>query len=158
MPSISVRRAVRSDVAAVQAVGLLTWPPTYLPFTSPDYALRGLAAWWSADAVLATITRDTTYVAEIDGQVVGTATLGTLGSDRVIWKLYVVPERQGTGVGHALVGAMLGEVGAEPVFVEFVDGNARAQRFYEQHGFGPDRLEHEDGEPATVWFVRRGQG
>ena len=29
----------------VQAVGLLTWPPTNLPFTSPHDMLRELAAW-----------------------------------------------------------------------------------------------------------------
>ncbi|WP_159573748.1 GNAT family N-acetyltransferase [Curtobacterium sp. 18060] len=162
MTAISVRRAVRSDVAAVQTVGLLTWPPTYLAFTSPDHVLCGLAAWWSADAVLATITRDTTFVAEIGDRVVGTATLGT---EPVIWKLYVVPDQQGTGSGHALIQAMLDTVGPSAighrpsaVFVEFIEGNDWARRFYERHGFGPDRVEHEECEPATVWFRRPEQG
>ena len=158
MPAFWVRRAVPDDVAAVQTIGLMTWPPTYLPFTPPDHVLRGLATWWSADAVLATITRDTTFVAEIGDRVVGTATLGTLGTDPVIWKLYVVPEQQGTGAGHALMQAMLDTVSPSAVFVEFIEGNDRARRFYERHGFGPDRVEHEDGEPATVWFRRPEQG
>lgn len=152
----TVRRAEIGDVAAVQSVGLLTWPPTYLPFTSPDYVLRGLASWWSADAVGATIARDATFVAEVDGEVVGTATVGVLGDDRTIWKLYVVPQHQGSGAGGALMRAMLDDVDAEPVLVEFIDGNDRARRFYERFGFAPHRVEHEEGEPSTVWFRRSG--
>jgi len=155
MTPVVIRPATVADVAAIQSVGLVTWPPTYLPFTSPDYVLRGLAAWWSADAVLATITRDTTFVAELDGQVIGTATLGVLGDDRVIWKLYVVPAHHGTGAGHALMQAMLDTLPPDaPVLVEFIDGNRGAQRFYERHGFVFDHVEPNAQGPDQVWLRR----
>lgn len=151
-----VRRAQLPDVSDIQAVGLLTWPPTYLPLTSPRYVLSGLATWWSQEAVRATVERDVTFVAEDgEGRVVGTATLGVLDEDQVIWKIYAIPAAQGAGVGTALMRAML--EAADPrrdVLIELVQGNERAWRFYERWGFRLDRHAVGSDGTTTLWLRR----
>ncbi len=49
--------------------------------------------------------------------------------------LYVRAEVYGTGIGHRLVSAAIGEAGA---YLWVLDGNARAIAFYERQGFGFD--------------------
>lgn len=45
MSEVVVRRATVDDVEGIQSVGLLTWPVTYLPFTSPGCVLTNLSRW-----------------------------------------------------------------------------------------------------------------
>jgi GNAT superfamily N-acetyltransferase len=68
-------------------------------------------------------------VAEEAGVVVGFAAF----DDRQLHALYVLPERQGRGIGDRLLAA------AGPVEVLWVlDANARGRRFYERRGWRPD--------------------
>lgn len=46
--------------------------------------------------------------------------------------LYVHPDHHGTGLADRLLGAVLDD---DPTYLWLIDGNARAQRFYERHGF-----------------------
>lgn len=85
--TVTVRRADSSDIPAVQAIGLLTWPATYLPFTSPNYVLANLNSWWTESAVRQTIEEDATFVACDGEQVLGTVTIGEFEGDAVIWKI-----------------------------------------------------------------------
>lgn len=153
-----VRRAGAADVPAVQRVGLLTWPTTYLPFTPPEFVLDGLATWWSRESVRAAVDRDVTFVAERDGVVIGMVTLGSDGCDSVIWRIYVVPAAQGDGAGRRLMDAALAAASGRDVLIEYVDGNDRARRFYERCGFVAERREESGAGPATVWMRRRAAG
>jgi hypothetical protein len=42
--TIEVRAANEDDIAAIRAVGELTWPTTYA-FAGDEYVARGLATW-----------------------------------------------------------------------------------------------------------------
>ena len=150
-----VRRAGAADVPAIQRVGLLTWPTTYLTFTSPEFVLDGLPTWRSRESVRAAVDRDITFVAEHDGAIVGMITLGSDGRDLVIWRIYVIPATQGRGVGRGLMDAALAAASGRDVLIEFVDGNERARRFYERCGFVPERREESDVGHAAVWMRRR---
>lgn len=153
---MTVRRATADDVEAIREVALLTWPPTYLPFTSPDHVMAGLARWWSRDAVAASVRDDVTFVAEHDGTVVGTATLGTWGDDHVLWKIYVVPSRQGTGTGSALMRAVLDAAPpGRDLLLDVVHGNDRARAFYERLGFTHERDEPGEHGTTTAWMRLR---
>lgn len=153
MTGVSVRPATNSDVEAIQRVGLLTWPPAYLPISNASYVLANLQAWWTAESVRESIVSYTTLVAEDDGAVVGTTTLGEFEGDSVVWKIYVLPDRQGTGVGQALMDAALKSVSADrDVLIEFVEGNERARAFYEKNGFRHERSEPGEHGTTTIWY------
>jgi GNAT superfamily N-acetyltransferase len=62
--------------------------------------------------------------------------------------LYVRASSYGTGVGHALLEAALGD---SPAYLWVLDGNARAIGFYERHGFAFDGAT----QPDDVGLERR---
>jgi ribosomal protein S18 acetylase RimI-like enzyme len=126
-----VRRATEDDADRVRAVGLATWPSTYA-FAGEDFVEHGLAAWWSREAVARGISDTVTLVAETEEGVVGMGNLDLRRDPAVIWKLYVRPEAQGTGVGSALMDALLGALppDRDTVTIEYMDGNDRAGAFY----------------------------
>jgi GNAT superfamily N-acetyltransferase len=152
-----VRGATELDVEAIVAVGRLTWPATYA-FAGDDYVRSGLEKWWSAAAIRRSLRDTTVLVAESDvGAVVGVGNIDLRGDVPVIWKLYVLPETQGTGAGSALVAGLLERAPGRPVRLEYVDGNVRAARFYAGRGFVEVRREagERPGWPDIVWMERR---
>lgn len=156
--AVEVRSAVADDVAAIQDVGRKTWPATY-SFAGDDYIASGLATWWSTQALLRSLDDTTVLVATNGGQVVGLGNIDLRGAVPTIWKLYVLPQAQGSGVGSALLKALLNRIpaGTGSVQLEYVDGNERAAAFYTAKGF--TELRREPGErpgwPETVWVERQ---
>ncbi|WP_404285971.1 GNAT family N-acetyltransferase [Glutamicibacter arilaitensis] len=158
MEDLSIRVANLDDVQAIRSIGLVTWPATYLSFTSPDFVMENLNTWWSHGSVSASITDDTTFIAFQDGQAVGTLTFGLFEGEPVIWKIYVVPEAHGRGIGTALMDVAFTAIGpAYDVRIEFVKGNSAAQIFYERRGFEFD-FEEDMAEGFTTVWLRRPAG
>lgn len=102
-----------------------------------------------------------TLVVECAGDLVGMGNLDLRPDPAVIWKLYVRPDAQGTGVGGALMDALLEALppDRDTVTIEYMDGNDRAAAFYARKGFvvtgrSPDETE---GFPDQIWatWVRR---
>ena len=158
MLGVTVRPADEGDLDAVVAVGHRTWPPTYEPLAGADYVAMGLAKWWSAEATRPLIDAGRVTVAEVDGEVVGVAAAGPLDGRLVLWKLYVVPERQGAGIGAALLDAVLeGARGRYAMLrLAYLDGNESARRFYSRHGFVEvEREPGSGGLPDSVWMERQ---
>jgi len=157
--TLEIRAASDDDVAAIRAVGELTWPPTYA-FAGDEYVARGIATWWSDEATRRTLATTTTLVAVLDGQVVGVGNLDLRRDPPTIWKLYVVPAAQGTGAGSALIRELVALAGGATVTLEYVDGNDRAAAFYQRHGFREVRRQppEEAGWPETVWMERSPRG
>lgn len=65
----------------------------------------------------------------------------SLGTAWVLYDLFVVPHARGTGVGRALVRAVLdraAEAGVSYVSLDTAHDNTRAQTLYEQEGFVRD--------------------
>lgn len=160
MTDLDVRPATAADAASIERVGRVTWPSTY-GFAGDAYIAHGLATWWSKEAVLRGIETTSTFVAEVDGEVIGMGNLDLRPEKPVIWKLYVLPERQGSGAGRALMTRLLAEAprGSE-VLLEYTDGNARAASFYFRHGFVELRRDAPEsaGWPAQVWMAHKRSG
>lgn len=152
-----VRLARHEDVESIRSVGLRTWPSTYA-FAGEEYIAHGLRTWWSLEALHRSLETTTCLVAEHGGELVGLGNIDLRGETPIIWKLYVVPEAQGSGVGSALMDGLLACVRAGPTSVrlEYLAGNDRAARFYAAKQFnevGRDPSEN-SGWPELVWVQR----
>jgi ribosomal protein S18 acetylase RimI-like enzyme len=91
---------------------------------------------------------------------VGTATVGELDGVPVLWKIYVRPDDQGGGVGSALLEAVLADLPAGRLRLEYVEGNERAAAFYRARGFRELRRDapEEPGRPGQIWMERAADG
>jgi GNAT superfamily N-acetyltransferase len=155
--NVRVRRAVEDDLDAILSVGHRTWPVTYEPIAGADYVAMGLAKWWSAESTLPAIQAGRMTVAEVDGEVVGVASAGPHEGHLVLWKLYVLPEHQGEGIGARLLEAVVEAVrGIYPeIRLGYIDGNDQARDFYTHKGFVEvDREPGSGGLPDTIWMSR----
>jgi ribosomal protein S18 acetylase RimI-like enzyme len=155
---LQVRRATEDDIDAIQRIGQETWPPTYAAF-GPDYVADGLRKRWSREATLNTLRNTTVVVAQgPDGQLVGMGNVDLRPDVPVIWKLYVLPDAHGTGVGAALLHSLIDALpaGTAAVRLEYVDGNVRAERFYRKQGFVEFRRDpgEQSGWPQIVWMEK----
>ena len=156
MTGVEVRPATSADAAAIERVGRETWPNTYR-FAGDDYITHGLETWWSEESVLRGIDATRTFVAETDSKVIGMGNIDLRPERPIIWKLYVLPDCQGSGAGHALMARLLAEAPrGRAVLLEYSDGNDRAARFYRRHGFVELRRDapQSTGWPAQVWMIR----
>ncbi|NBM20547.1 GNAT family N-acetyltransferase, partial [Streptomyces sp. GC420] len=153
-----IREMTEADCEAVAAVRTAGWrtayagllPPAYLASLDPaENASRHRARLAGSDGTVVDL------LAERGGTVVGWACFGpyrpagTPGAggnaastaDAELYALYVDPEHWSTGAGRALMDAVLGRcraAGRPRVLLWVLEGNARARRFYERSGFGPD--------------------
>jgi GNAT superfamily N-acetyltransferase len=99
------------------------------------------------------------YVGESDGAIVGVALAGSsLGErparDLELYMLYVISPFHGTGVGQALLDAVVGQEHAQ---LWVAQDNPRAHAFYRRNGFAPDgakKVDRELNDLAEVRFVR----
>ena len=103
---------------------------------------------WIADRVL---RRQTVWVAEAAGQVVGVA---SLDADDMLTQLYILPGHQGAGIGSALLEtAKAARPGGLRLYA--FQRNTRARAFYERRGFVAvafgDGTDNEEGEPDVLY-------
>lgn len=119
-----LRPATPSDAPAI-AVILRTCFRVSLPFLPELHTPEQDLAYVSGKL----LAQDTVWVAEIDGAVVG-----YIGF-RCDWidHLYVHPDRQGQGIGPALLARALED--GRPKQLWAFQQNTRARRFYEARGF-----------------------
>jgi GNAT superfamily N-acetyltransferase len=153
--SLVIRPADGNDLKAVLDVGRRTWPVTYGPIAGPDYVAMGLAKWWTADAIIPSIRAGRVTVAEVDGTVVGIAVVGPHEKHLVLWKLYVLPEYQGKGIGSALVESVVALATGvhSQIRISYLDGNTMAEAFCRGQGFAEiSRESGGDGIPQSVWM------
>ncbi|MFG1813025.1 GNAT family N-acetyltransferase [Kribbella sp. NPDC049174] len=143
---IAVRRAEVGDVDAVREIGVRTWPVAYGGLISEEFIADGLAQWWSPEAVEWVIRNGITLVAAEGEDLVGMVGLGREDDFWVMWKLYVLPDHQGKGVGKALLDAAIKALpeGTTELLLDVLVTNEKAIGFYRANGFGdavrtPDR-------------------
>jgi ribosomal protein S18 acetylase RimI-like enzyme len=151
---VTIRPGTVEDAAALVELGRAVVPATYGPISEAE-AARTLETWWSTEALAESLARLPHWVAEDPVErLVGVGNLGTRGDRRVMWKLYVHPDQQGSGLGRALLDRVIDENGAEPLWLSYVDGNTRAAGFYAAHGFVEQEREPDPPYPDQVWMRR----
>lgn len=158
-----LRAATPDDAAACARVHHTSWVETYSALLPASHwetdTLEGRVARWQGwlDGG-ATVT-----VADVGGQVVGFAIGGPgrrVGEHapvraRELYSLYVLATWHGTGIGQALLDAVVDP--ADPAQLWVAEGNPRARRFYTRNGFLPDGARFVDerlGGLAEVRHVR----
>jgi GNAT superfamily N-acetyltransferase len=101
-----------------------------------------------------------TFVAEVDGSVVGFASLGAAHEDGEageIYAIYVQPSSWGLGLGQALIeraeGSLRGS-GFASALLWVLEGNERAERFYRAAGWSRDGRKDELFQGAEVVELR----
>jgi ribosomal protein S18 acetylase RimI-like enzyme len=130
-----VRDALPEDAAAIRAVALRAWPAAYAGLFAPGYIEHVLESGYALD-VLERQLADTSAVflvaCEDDGTIIGFLHYG----EGELRRLYVEPDRIGQGIGAALLAELNRRLPAGTAYVALVrEGNDRALRFYDRHGF-----------------------
>jgi [ribosomal protein S18]-alanine N-acetyltransferase len=113
---------------------------------------------WSEDMLrgeLADQPRTRHYVVaeEPDGTIVGYAGLAAAAGQADVQTIGVRPDRQGAGIGAALLTELVEEAGrraSEAVFLEVRADNDRARRLYERFGFDRVGLRRRYYQPSGV--------
>lgn len=152
---VSVRVATLADLDAVIHIGTTTWWATYPPIAGDDYVARGIARWWTPESTRPGVSAGRVRLAEDAGRPVGMAAYSVSGPVIDLWKLYVLPDAQGSGAGSALLASVVEAAGSEQTTIRLAhkDGNAKARAFYERKGFvETGRSPDEIGGPDNVWM------
>ncbi|MFI9488978.1 GNAT family N-acetyltransferase [Promicromonospora sp. NPDC052451] len=157
---MNLRTATLSDAAAVAQVHHTTWVTTYGSILPPEFWVtatleRRVATWerWLGNGAAPVI-------AEVAGEVVGIAMAGESVEqddvlpvrDQQLYLLYVLAAHHGTGVGQALLDAVVPPGTAAQLWV--AEDNPRARRFYERNGFAMEGARVLDTNAADLAEVR----
>jgi ribosomal protein S18 acetylase RimI-like enzyme len=147
---MTVRPATTDDAAAIALVHIRTWQRAYADLLPAGY-LDGLdgtsrAEMWR-QIIDGRIAPTETYVADVDGEIVGFASVGRYRPDEgaeiepdvgEVYAIYVDPSQWSTGVGRALLDVAvehLTDAGFAEIRLWVFEHNPRARRFYERAGF-----------------------
>ncbi|MFC7623749.1 GNAT family N-acetyltransferase [Microlunatus sp. GCM10028923] len=142
---IEIRLAGAGETAALVDCHLACWREAYRDHTSQAYlasVARGRSdriAYWTTKIDNGTAP----WLAVADGEVIGLAHAGPtedadLSPGLELFMIYVRAAHWGTGVGHRLLEATIGD---RPASLWVLAGNERAVTFYLRHGFRPDGAE-----------------
>nr|BFF17925.1 GNAT family N-acetyltransferase [Promicromonospora thailandica] len=160
MRVVRLRTATPSDAAAVARVHHTTWVTTYGSILPPEFWAtatfeRRVATWqrWLANGAAP-------LLAETDDEVVGIAMAGEAVEqedvlpvrDRQLYLLYVLAAYHGTGVGQALLDAVVPP--GTPAQLWVAEDNPRARRFYERNGFLTEGARVVDASTADLAEIR----
>ncbi len=142
---MTIRPLARSEIAALVALARHTYAQAFGAHMTTEDLRFVMEERLSAAHVAQAVMEDVVLVAEADGLLVGfvqfggnrVAGVGEPG-DQEIRRFYVTADRQGRGIGGALMTAALAHprirAGAT-VFLTVWEHNRRAQAFYRRHCF-----------------------
>ena len=148
--SAVVRRAEMTDLSKVETVARATWRVAYTGIIPDEVQRRLLDGWYSAESLRRALAapRSSFFVAESNGAVIGFAQFVCHSVESAeLTRIYVLPDRQRSGVGMRLLDAGLAELaekGLKHLTVQVERDNHNGRRFYERAGFAePRELTHE---------------
>ncbi|HIF71719.1 MAG TPA: GNAT family N-acetyltransferase [Dehalococcoidia bacterium] len=142
--SPTIRIATPDDYESVAQLIFRSHTISFAPFASEEWvSTRDLEAYRSRwqETLANAGADDTTYVALIDGEIVGSVRVAPGGStefDAQLTGMHVEPDLTGHGVGGLLMARALefiSERGFEGGELGVIAGNTGARRFYEAHGW-----------------------
>lgn len=163
--SLTVRSAQVEDVAQMAHVHVRCWQETYrglmLDAVLDDPSLRAnRKKFWTAALTDERYRENRAAVAEREGGLIGIAMSGPPLDAATAWAkqlyvlyvLYVYTADHGTGVGRALLQAVIDPTESATLWV--ADPNPRAQAFYRKHGFVADGTVRVEGGVRELRMVR----
>ena len=161
--SVVVRRAEMTDLSEVETVARATWRVAYTGIIPDEVQRRLLDSWYSPESLRRTLatTRSSFFVAESKGAVIGFAQFVHRSELLVeLTRIYVLPDKQRSGVGMRLLDAGLVEfagAGLQYLTVQVERDNHKARRFYERAGFVEPRELTSDVQGYVLTLVEYGR-
>jgi ribosomal protein S18 acetylase RimI-like enzyme len=142
-----LRPPLLEDAAALAELHVRCWKQSYAEQLPADYftpeQLESRRALWGR-LVADQNPRLRRVIAQSQGELVGFALAGPglNGADQLqLYSLYSLAQCHGSGIGQALLDAVLGD---EPAVLWVAQGNARATAFYRRNGFEFDGAQKTD--------------
>ena len=172
----TIRSAQADDLRPLVDLARQTYVAAFGHTFTPDDLAAHLEANLSEACVRGWLDEDTVLLAVAEDRLVGFAHAGPVypgafdglagPADAALWRLYVIAEFQGSGIGERLLRAALAAptlASAPNVYLDVWEENLGAQRLYARHGFrlaGRYLLETQSGVGAgyDLILVRAGAG
>lgn len=159
--NFDVRRAEPADAPTMARVHVDTWRETYRGLMS-DAVLDdpALLSWrerfWTAALTDPKYNQNTAAIASYEGTLIGIAMSGPSLHDadepQQLYLLYAYTAFHGSGVGTALLNAVIDRTAPAALWV--AEPNPRAQAFYRKNGFFTDGAVKTEDDVRSVRMVR----
>jgi GNAT superfamily N-acetyltransferase len=160
----TVRLATRADADAIGRIQVETWRIAYsglLPQETIDgFDLSARRALWREGLARTPRPGSATFVALVEGEVIGFATVGASHSEDgtgELYAIYVDAPRWGHGAGRELIQhaeVSMRESGFPRALLWVIEGNERAERFYRAAGWRRDGEKEDVFQGATITELR----
>lgn len=156
-----IRDAEAADLPAVRALLVETWHATYDGIYGWQRVAEITNAWHSLENLQAQLARGEIFLVGLIGDEMVATASARLERDRaaLLTRLYVLPARQGVGIGRTLLQVTLACFPHAPVArLEVESQNEPAITFYERMGFALQRQARFDGRedtPNTLLMAKR---
>ena len=160
----TVRQATAADADAIGRIQVESWRAAYsglLPEeTIAAFDVETRRQMWREGLSRTPRPGSATFVALVDEEIVGFATVGaSLSEDGTgeLWAIYVHPTTWSRGTGRALIEASeqsLRDSGFTQALLWVLEGNERAERFYRAAGWTRDGEKEDVFQGATVTELR----
>lgn len=152
-PAARIRLFEDADVVPLRRLICKTIDTSYAPVYSPK-ALDFFKAFHAEDKICARAQHGTVLVAEAEGELVATGSL----LDGEIFAVFVHPDRQGAGLGKALMERLEEEARAAGATESVLSVSLPSKRFYE--GLGYEIVEERsrdlgEGQRLDFWKAKK---
>src|SRR5262244_98523 len=134
-----------TDLSKVETVARATWRVAYTGIIPDEVQRRLLDSWYSSESLRRALAAagSSFFVAELAGGVIGFAQFVRRSPQSVeLTRIYVLPDKQRSGIGMRLLDAGLTEFtgeGLKYLTVEVERDNGNGRRFYERADFAEPR-------------------
>lgn len=138
---IRIRQATAADIPAIRALAHAAWPVAYGAILSPEQLAYMLELMYNEAALLRQMDEGSVFLlAELDGTIIGFSSHSVHHNGKAVTrlhKLYLHPERKGTGVGRLLLHAVeeAGRAAGDAVLNLNVNRFNPSAGFYRHLGF-----------------------
>jgi GNAT superfamily N-acetyltransferase len=161
-----VREAIAADADAIGRVQVETWRAAYTGLmpdeTVASFDVEARQRMWREGLAREPRPGSATFVAELDGEVVGFASVGRSRDEEAenegeLYAIYLLPACWSRGIGRALLERAeesMRTFGFARALLWVLEGNERGERFYRAAGWTPDGRKEDEFQGAQVEEVR----